>query len=157
MKIDSPIKAYIAHTISFFTDRDLVIWAEKYITDNQPFGDNPDLLELAAINATNVLEITRASTYLSNFVARQWPDFDIAGPEAEQSAKRLFQQRLQQYLADDCRPYDVCKMIVPIELTYDHPGWLGSLYDACDGIEPETTPAECRHLKAEIRKALLNA
>ncbi|MCP4990235.1 MAG: hypothetical protein GY928_30610 [Colwellia sp.] len=154
MKIESPLPAHIAHEVAYFDDIALVAWAEKYLPRSEYFGEDVDLLELLSINKKSKREVEKAGVCLSVFISRQWPEFNIKGSKAEKYAKIFFHQRMQEYLNGECRPYDVCKMISPIEQLYDFPSWLGNMYNACDWVEPETEPADCRHLEGEIESAL---
>ncbi len=45
-------------------------------------------------------------------------------------------------------------MINPIEQIYDFPKWLGNIYNACEWIEPDTLPVDCKHLEDEIKDCL---
>ncbi len=154
MDIESPLPTHIAYEVKFFDDRSLIDWVVNYLPSSDYFVDDADLLELVSINTKNIREVEKAGEYLSSFIARQWPEFNIKGNKAELYAKKYFHKRMKQYLNGECRSYDVCKMISPIEQLYDFPSWLGNMYNACDWIEPETQPADCRHLESEIEQAL---
>jgi hypothetical protein len=154
MKIESPLPTYIAYEVEYLDDRNLIEWAVEYMPTSEYFNDDFDLIELLSTNTKSIRDVEKAGSYLSSFIHRQWPEFNLKGSKAEHYAKRFFHQRMKQYLEGKCRPYDVCKMISPIEQLYDFPNWLGNMYNACDWIEPETRPADCRHLEAEIEKAL---
>lgn len=154
MKVESPLPTHIAHEVEYLDDRGLIEWAVKYLPTSEHFGYDSDLIELMSINTKNIREVEKAGAYLSSFISRQWPEFNLKGSKAEFYAKKFFRQRMEQYLDGKCRPYDVCKMISPIEQLYDFPEWLGNMYNACDWIEPETQPADCRHLEGEIEQAL---
>ncbi|MGF1688869.1 hypothetical protein L4C36_19670 [Photobacterium japonica] len=154
MKIESPVSAYIAFEIEYLDDRDLIEWAVNYLLTSEYSIDDIDLIALLSINTKDISDVEKAGSYLSSFISRQWPEFSLKGSKAEGYAKKLFHHRLKQYLAGKCRPYDVCKMICPIEQLYDFPEWLGNLYNACDWLEPGTQPADCRYLEAEIEQVL---
>jgi len=154
MKVESPLPAHIAYEAGFFDDIELIDWAVKYLPSSEYFEDNSYLLDLVSINTKNNREVEKAGEYLSGFIASQWPEFNIKGNKAEFYAKKYFHKRMKQYLNGECRPYDVCKMISPIEQLYDFPSWLGNMYDACDWVEPTTQPSDCRHLEGEIEQTL---
>ena len=154
MKIDSPLPTYIAYKVGYFTDSDLIEWANAYLPNSIYFTDNPDLIELMLINTKVKNELEKAGTCLKNFIDKQWPKFNLSSSKAEMYAEKFFMSRLKEYLADRCRLYDVCKMISPIEQIYDFPDWLGNMYNACNWIEPETLPADCKYLEPEIEKTL---
>lgn len=154
MKLETPLQIYIAYEVEYLDNRELVEWAVKYLPSSEYFGEDFDLMELVSINTNNIREVEKAGSYLSGFISRQWPKFNFKGSKAENYAKEFFHQRMKQYLEGKCRPYDVCKMVSPIEQLYDFPDWLGNMYNACDWIEPETKPDDCRYLEGEIEKAL---
>jgi hypothetical protein len=154
MKIESPLPAYIAYEVEYLDDRALIDWAVEYLPSSEYFDKDFDLIELASINTNNIREVEKAGSYLSSFISRQWPVFNLKGSKAEFYAKKFFHQRMKQYLEGRCRPYDVCKMVSSIEQLYDFPDWLGNMYNACDWIEPETKPVDCRYLEGEIEQAL---
>jgi hypothetical protein len=154
MKMGSPLPTYIAYEVEYLDDHGLIDWAVEYLPTSENFGEDFDLIELVSINTKNIREVEKAGSYLSSFISRQWPEFNLRGKKAELYAKKFFHKRMKQYLEGERRPYDLCKMIPPIEQLYNFPEWLGNMYNACDWIEPETQPADCRHLEGEIKQAL---
>ena len=154
MKIDSPLPTYIAYEVGYFTDTDLIKWIIEYLPNSEYFNDDSNLIELMSINTKVKSEVEKAGTCLRYFIVKQWPEFNLKSSKGEIYAKKYFKRRLKEYLTAQCRPYDVCKMISPIEQIFDFPNWLGNMYNACDWIEPETLPADCRHLESEIIKTL---
>ena len=154
MKINSPLPTYIGFEICYYSNLDLVQWAIKYLPASEHFSNDEDLIELASINEGIKDEIDKAGIYLKAFIDKQWPGFSSGNEKAEIYAKNYFKARLRQYLSGDCAPYDVCKMVTPIEQVYDFPKWLGNMYNDCDWIEPKTKSSECKYLEAEIQNAL---
>ncbi len=154
MNTGSPLPTHIAYEIGYLNDRDLVEWAVSYLPTSDYFGDDPDLVDLVSINTKQVREIEKAGDILSRFISRQWPEFRIDGKKSEHYVKKFFHERLREYLEGGCKPYDVCRMIAPIEQIFDCPDWLGNMYNACDWIEPEHKSIDCRHLEGEIEQAL---
>jgi len=155
MKIDSPLPTYIGYEVSYFADEDLIKWAIEYLPNSEYFSDDPDLIELVSINTKMKHEVEKAGTYLKAFVNKQWLEYTLKNAKSEMYAKKYFKDRLREYLAGNCTPYDVCRMISPIEQIYDFPGWLGDMYNACDWVGPDTMPVDCRHLESEIEKTLM--
>jgi hypothetical protein len=154
MKIDSPLPTYIGYEVGYFTDTDLVDWAVQYLPTSEYFSDDPDLVELASINEKNKFEVEKAGDHLRAFVKKQWPDYSLKNNKAEIYAKKYLKSRLREYLAGQCSPYEVCRMVTPIEQVFDFPKWLGNMYNACDWIEPNTSRADCKHLDSEIEKTI---
>ena len=154
MKIECPLPIYIAYEVEYLNDREIIEWAIEYLPMSEYFSDDSNLIELVSINTKLIRDVEKAGSYLSNFISRQWPEFDIKNCKSELYAKKYFHQRLRQYLEGQCRPYDVCKMIPAIEQLFDFPAWLGNMYNACDWIESDTKPADCRHLELEIEETL---
>lgn len=154
MKIESPVPTYIAYEVSYLNDSDLLDWALAYLPSSDYFSDDSDLIELLSLNKKNKRDVEKAGDFLASFIKRQWPEFSIKNNKSEFYAKKYFHRRLREYLDGSCRPYDVCKMINPIEQLFDFPSWLGDMYNACDWIEPETKPSECRHLEDAIVQTL---
>jgi hypothetical protein len=60
----------------------------------------------------------------------------------------------ERYLAGEIPPYDLCRLVSPIEQVFDFPRWLGNLYNACDWIEPETKREDVPHLEDEVTAML---
>lgn len=149
----SPIEAYIAHSVAYFSDDDLIGWAVDYVGENEAW-DDPDLIELTMLNRKQPRQVETACVLLKRSIQKQSPDFILSDRNAESQARHLFRLRLAAYLAEECKPYDVCRMVDPIEQLYDFPSWLGDMYNACDWIEPDTEPSGCRHLEQAIRETL---
>ena len=154
MDISSPLPAYIAYSVGYFDDRDLIAWVVEYLPTSEYFSDDPHLVELARLNPKQAQSVETAGGLLEAFVAKRWPGFDPRSPKSEFYAKGYFRRRLEEYLAETCTPWQVCRMIDPIEQIFDFPEWLGSMYDDCDWIEPDTQPSECRHLEDAVTQTL---
>ena len=154
MKIDSPLPTYIGYEVGYYTDEDLVKWAIECLPGSEYFSEDPGLIEIASINTNNKREAEKAGAYLKTFIDNQWPDYTLKNPKAEMYAKKYFKAKMKEYLARECTPYEVCRMVKPIEQIFNFPNWLGDMYNACDWIEPETMPVDCRHLESEIENTL---
>ena len=154
MKIESPLPTYIAYSIEYLTNIDLIDWAKEYVPNSEYFSEDSDLLEIIYINTNSPAEIEKAGEHLKCFVEKMWPGYDLGCNKAEIYARKYFRKRLKAYLHEKCMPYDLCRMISPIEQIYDFPEWLGAMYDACDWIEPNSKPTECRHLIKTVEETL---
>ena len=96
----------------------------------------------------------KAHGHLKSLVARRFPDFNDASPEAREIARNLFLQRIRTYLDSDIEPLQICHMVSPIEAKYAYPPWLGGLYDACDWMDERTTRDQAKHLSDAIEQIL---
>ena len=150
----SPTNAFLAHRINYFNDNELLDWAEEHAGLNCDVNSDSSLFQILWLNRKTVHRDARLGQLIESHALDFDPGFDIKGASAEIVARRLFEARLQAYLDEQCLPWDVCKMINPIEELFDFPSWLGDMYNLCDWIEPETQPVECRHLEHGIRKHL---
>ena len=100
------------------------------------------------------MALGKAHGHLKALVARQFPDFNDASPEAREIARNLFLQRIRTYLDSDIEPLQICRMVSRIEEKYAYAPWLGGLYDACDWMEERTTREQATHLRDEIEQIL---
>ena len=154
MQNQAPLPIFIAYSIGCLDDVELIAWAANYVPESEHFADDHDLLELLRLNPKQPGSAANAGKLLRAFVDRIWPGYDLSNPKAEHYAKRFFRNRLEQYLAGECSPWQVCRMIGPIEQLFDYPDWLGDLYNACDWIEPGVTSAQWPHLESVVRETL---
>lgn len=155
MNTESPLPTHIAYSVGFYDDRDIVDWALAYLPTSEHFSDDPDLLEIGWINTRQVRDVETAGKLLEKFIDKMWPEYELEGnAKAELYARRYFKQRLESYTDGKCTPWMVCRMISPIEHYFDFPDWLGGMYDACDWIEPNTMPVDCRHLEEAVFQTL---
>ena len=142
--------ARVALAIHYWEPRDVFEWAETLVRAT------PDSPVIGLLRERGRIQRGGSSleSLLDDLVAIVAPGFDLRSPAAEALAKSLLQARLEVYLAGQCQPWEVCRMIQPIETLYDFPDWLGSLYQACDWIGPASLPVDCRHLELHIREYL---
>lgn len=156
MKTNSPLPTYIAYSVGYFDDADIVNWVQGYLPTSEHFSDNSTLLEMAWINPKDPRSVETAGTLLEQFVAENWPGYDLNNAKAELYAKRYFTHRLKSYLDGNVSPWLVCRMVSPIENLYDFPVWLGKMYDACDWIDQSTKLQDCPHLRDMVQETLEN-
>ena len=97
-----------------------------------------------------------AGKILEKFIYIIWPEFSFDSEKTEIYAKRYFKKRLNEYLEGKCEPYDVCKMINPIEDIFHFPSWLGDMFNACDWIEPgdKLNGKHSRYFRNEVKETL---
>ena len=148
-----PTKALIARNIEYWTDGDVISWAVEY-AESFDIWDSDTFSDLLRINPNQIRDVEKAHSRLVQFVAKEYPDFSFKSKDSEHQAKLLLVDRLKAYIDERCRPYDLCKMAEAIENTFDYPDWLGDLWNACDWIEPNTLPCDCRHLQPFARELL---
>lgn len=147
----TPVQALIAREIEYWNDGDVLAWASDYAQKNDVWNSIA-FTDLVSLNAKRSQEVEKAHSLLARFVTEKDPTFSIRTRASEHQARLFLLDRLSCYIEEKCRPYDLCKMAVAIENTFDFPDWLGDLWNACDWIEPETRPSDCRHLEAYARE-----
>lgn len=154
--MESPISIYLAYNIGFYSDLDIVEWAVAYFPNNEHFSDDEQLIEIVSINTKQPREVENAGKILEKFIFKIWPEFSFDSEKTEIYAKRYFKKRLNEYLEGKCEPYDVCKMINPIEDILHFPSWLGDMYNACDWIEPgdKLNGKQSRYFNNEVKETL---
>ena len=154
MDTPSPTEAYVAFEIGYFREVDVLDWAETYARERPDLQPESPVLELFWLNRKRPDRLLRVAELLTMFIGQIAPEFDVRSQAAEENARSMFELRLEEYLAEKCRPWDVCRMVSSIEQLFDFPDWLGSMYDNCDWIDPETRPVDCRYLEHAIREHL---
>ena len=152
--IESPTDAFVAHRIEFINGSELLDWAEEHARLNSDIDSESTLFQMIRLNRKTLRGDAQLGQLIGSYALEFDPTFDIKSASAELVARRLFESRLRDYLDERCRPWDVCKMISPIEQLFDFPNWLGDMFNLCDWIEPETRPGDCRHLGHGIREHL---
>ncbi|MEM1264329.1 MAG: hypothetical protein AAGH76_18155 [Pseudomonadota bacterium] len=152
--VESPTDAFLAHWISYIDDSELLDWAESYARQNSDIDPESKLFQLLWLNRNTVSENAQLGQLIESYALEFDPTFDVKSPSAESVARRFFESRLREYVSERCRPWDVCRMISPIEQLFDFPDWLGDMFNLCDWIEPGTMPVDCRHLEHGIREHL---
>ncbi len=148
----TPAQAYIAFQIGYLDAASAIEWAVKAASDDPKYWQHPDFAELASFNPNRMQECEGVGERLARIVGTFAPDFQAANEEL--FAKKLFRARLEDYVAETCTPWQVCRMVTAIENVFDYPDWLGNMYNACDWIEPDTMPVDCRPLLVEVSDTL---
>ena len=154
METLSLTEMYVAYGTGYVDEAGVVSWATRYAEAHSDIGPESALYEFLRYKLERKDQETPFKHLFDSFIAEADPGFDPKSPTLEAIAKALFEARLKEYLSGRCKPWDVCRMISPIEQLYDFPRWLGAMYDVCDWIEPTTSRAECAHLEDGIRRHL---
>jgi hypothetical protein len=148
----SPSEVLVAYEIQYFDEPRLLAWAQEYAAAHRDLPAESPLFELLWQKPEG--DTSSFRRFLSDFVETQAPGFDPKSPGGEDCARSLFTSRLKEYLSAECQPWDVCRMITPIEQLYDFPAWLGRMYDVCDWVEPTSTRDAHTGLAAEVQRHL---
>ena len=154
MDISSPLPAYIAYSVGYLDDRDLIAWAVEYLPTSEYFSEDPHLVQLSRLDTKQDEIVETAGGLLAAFVAERWPDFDPHSPKSEMYAQGYFRRGLKEYLAETRTPWRVCRMIDRMRETYGLPEGLRSIQSDHERIKPDTQPSECPHLREAIEKSL---
>ena len=150
----TPSQAYIALLIEYFDESDLLEWARSYRMEHSELSTDSPLLEMLRINRKQNDLVAKVRALMASFVTGVEPRFDVHCKDSQEAAKALFVSRLKQYLSEGCSPWQLCRMVPPIEALYDYPSWLGDMYNACDWIGSGAEPVDCRHLELAVRSHL---
>ena len=151
----SPTEVCVAFAIEYCGVEEFLDWAEGYARDHPELDAESPLFEILWLNRDRKDDRDRVGELLDRFIARVTPDFDASSKDSQAFARMIFMSRLAEYLTESCRPWDVCRMVQPVEALYDFPNWLGNTYNACDEIGPDTGPVDCRYLEQSIREHLM--
>ena len=154
MNTTSLPEAYVAFEIGFIDQDGLFVDIEAYVSGQPEPGD--ELLEVLWLDRNRRDEMERAKLLLREFIRTKCLDYELDGPAGETFARGCFEQHLRQFLAGECTPWDVRKMVTSIEEFFDFPSWLGRVSDLCNKIEIGSPATDCRHLEVGIRDFLDN-
>src|SRR5690242_12708663 len=127
------------------SDADLVRWARAAIRDDSALAADPDVGQLASLQFGNP-RLTEALTLLRSAVSRANPEFSTRSPDAQAFGRACLLDVCRRFLAEGLAPFELCRLVGPIEQTFDHPAWLGDLYNQCDWCEPSSTRSHFGHL-----------
>lgn len=152
MNISSPSQAYVALTISYWSNADVIEWAVQRLQCSSSDGTEDKIQDIAWINTKQKHEVEKAGELLESYIHKDGGNLKFSNYEND--AKQMLSHRIQQYLNGDCQPYDLCQMVSPIEHFYDFPDWLGDLYNSCDWCEPDSHPSDFRHLEKTANEVL---
>jgi hypothetical protein len=143
----------IHREIEVLSDADLVRWARAAIRDDGAVASDPDIGELASLQFGNP-RLGEARRLLRLAVHRANPDFDIRSPDAQAYARSALLDVCKRYLAEDLSPHELCRLVSPIEETFDYPAWLGDFVNQCDWCEPGSPRSHFGHLLEYVKQFL---
>jgi hypothetical protein len=144
--LSDPQRRLIERELEMVSDADLVRWAMSAIEHDPQLASQPDIVELASLPTSNPRKCESAGMLLRRAVLDSDADFDISSREAEAHARAAFLILCEKFVGSEMRPYDLCKMVSPIEQLFDFPEWLEDFFNACDWCEPESTRGDFDHL-----------
>jgi len=150
---EDPVTVLLAREMEAISDADIVEWANRHAAP-ESYVHDPDYTQLVRFNRRNPDNGGKPRQCLMSLVGRVFPEFDYKSQAAHDIARTLFLRRIRSYLDGDLEPMQICRMVTPIEDAYDHPPWLGGLYDACDWMDERTTRGQATHLRDEIEQIL---
>lgn len=136
----------VAYELGAIREDDVVEWAGQQLALELD-SDVPAVAYLASLDRRQVDEVR---TTLHRVHEAVDPEFTVRSREGEAIARNLLCGLAVRYLTRQIRPYELCRLVTPIEDAYDFPAWLGDLYNACDWTEPETTIDEVAHLTSAV-------
>ncbi|MEQ1490461.1 MAG: hypothetical protein ABL932_07935 [Terricaulis sp.] len=112
------------------------------------------LAQIASLNSKRADRISQAGELLREHVLAADAQYTTRKYASEQFGKALFKGKLEQYLAKQCSPWQVCNMVAAVERAYDYPSWLGDMWNACDWVDPSHTHETFSHLRWEVEITL---
>ena len=148
-----PVRLLVAFELGAVDEVALIDWAVTSLVDEN-FAAHVEVAELARLNPRRQESREEAGPLFRSLLQRLDPAFDIRGAAAEEIAKEILAETCQALLDGRARPYDLCKLVSPIENLYDFPRWLGDLFNACDWVEPSTPIACAPALPDEVKRFL---
>ena len=154
---DAPFPTLVAYSIGYYETVGLIQWAAATVssqTSNTGQTPHPGLIALMRLNPKQPRQADQAGELFSAYIQAVCPAHSLTTPEGEYYANQYFRKRLQQFLDHQCTPWQVCRMISPIEQIYDHPPWLGGMYAACDWVDPSWTDPDRWWGKEEVSLTL---
>ncbi len=136
----------VAYELDATREDGVIHWAAEQLALDL-YTDLSDVGYLASLDPRQADEVRTTLLRVAEAAA---PDFAVRSPQGEAIARDLVAGMELQYLARRIRPYELCRLVTPIEDAYGFPSWLGSLHDACDWVEPETTMDDVPQLAAAV-------
>ena len=137
--------------LEMLSDADLVRWARAAIRQDDGVAVDPDIVELASLQFGHP-RLGEALGLLRSAVARADPNFDIRGADAQAYGRAAFIQVCRRYLAEDLPPHELCRLVGPVEQTFDYPAWLGDFCNQCDWCEPGSTRTDFDYLAEYVSR-----
>ena len=150
----TPHHIFIAYEVYYFKfeDSKILEWVRGSKGITKKIGDL-DVAELIRLNNKNPQQLKTVKNRFKQVYKKYWQS-ELSREDSEKIAKQLFMARLKEYIEENCKPNDLCRMITPIENNYDFPDWLGDMYNSCAWIDDNYESSMCRHLEADARQLL---
>jgi hypothetical protein len=140
------VQILLEHEIGFVSDAAVIGWAEAVMESGSELSFNSDLIALACLPANDRRRSEEAGLILRRLAETTAPGYDLSSKASEAHALSCFRAAVELLVAEKIRPYELCRLVQPIEQLFRFPEWLGNFYNECDWLEPETQPVEARHL-----------
>ena len=140
------VEVLLDHQLGFASDASVIRWAELVLESGSDLSFNSDLIELAGLPAGDPRHREDVGPILRRLADDTAPGYDLSSKSSEAYARSRFRAAVQSLVDERIRPYELCRLVQPIEELFDFPKWLGNFYSECDWIEPETKPVDARHL-----------
>jgi hypothetical protein len=137
LKMKSPEEVYISFLLGSITGQEIIDWATENYNLNVEPALRDSIFEIASLSKRIEEEINEAENLLKQLIEKHFPAFE---KHKELLAIELLRIKCQMLLEGKIKPYELCRLIVPIEQEFNFPKWLGNLYNVCDWCEPETEP-----------------
>ena len=155
LDIDSLLSAYIGNKLGILSAADVVNWIVDNLNKFDDFGDAVELNEIIDCVGRPEQARDKGMNFVEQYLKRRRPGFKLGNAESEACAKVWFKSVLENYLNEHPqKPWDVCKLVHPLEEHYNFPKWMGDLYNLCDWLEPDSEAVDCRYLEDGIRDIL---
>ena len=148
------VEILLEHELGFASDAAVIRWAEVVLESGSDLSFNTDLIELASLPGGDPRRREDVGSILRRLAETTAPGYDLSSTASEAYARSRFWTAVESLVAEEIRPYELCRLVQPIEELFDFPEWLGNFYNECDWLEPETQPVEARHLYEYAREYL---
>jgi len=149
----SPGEIYVLFILDSITGQEIIDWATEYYSANNQYILKESIFEIASLSKRDEEEIDEAGKLLKQLIEKHFPDFE---EQKELMAIEILNVKCQQLLEGNLKPYEVCRLIAPIEQEFNFPKWLGNLYNVCDWCEPNTVPNDFLISEVKARQLALN-
>lgn len=149
----SPEEMYVALQIGFYGGQELLEWL-RTTTHLDEYASDWEVSELFCANKHSARNVEQSVKRYTRVYGRYWKETKVPSDQSEKITKRLFAERLREYLNDECKPNDICELFSRIESLFDFPEWLGDMYNACDWVQRETASSDCPYLGEEAARLL---
>lgn len=136
----------LEHTVGFISDVDVIRWAESVLEEGSELSFESELVELASLPSGAPRRREEAAAILRRLAESVAPDCDLSSKESEAHAQACFRSVCESLVAEEIAPWELCRLVSPLEQLFSFPEWLGDFYSQCDWLGPDTRPVDARHL-----------